>query len=133
MKNITTIIHKATVTQDIRGSPQCGLCPTTLLIFYYLLTSFLQPLSIKTLLHEGQEICVHLARFSFPKLGYSTNPSTVYTQASYNHLHLPLKVFNTTCTKHSQLLSLSPSAYNITHFFPLLTSPSYLFIHYKRS
>jgi hypothetical protein len=93
MNNITTIIHKATITKDIRGSPQRGATSTNSSLLYYLLSIFLHAQSPKTPLRIGQDICAHLARSSFPDLGHNTNPSyTVCTQASYNHLHLSLQV-----------------------------------------
>jgi hypothetical protein len=118
-------------------------------LFSYLLSSFniLQAQSHKNPLHIGQEICAHLARSSFPELGLSTKPSynlhtsflqsahkllTICTQASYNHFHLALQVLthsmhkassSTLRHKYSLLLHLAQ--------WPLLTSPSYLFIHYK--
>jgi hypothetical protein len=80
-------------------------------------------------LRIGQEICVHLARSSFPELGHNTKPSyTVCTQASYNHLHLALQVLTHSMHKASSS-ALSHSTRSLYYYF--LTSPRYLFIHYK--
>jgi hypothetical protein len=128
--NKTTIMHKAIITQDIRGSPQRGATSTNSSSFYYLLSSFLQAPSIKTLLRGGQGICAHLARSSFPGLGYNTKPSIVCAQSTIDNQH-------TLSTEPLTTLALSTSIYNnllSPHHHPhLLTSPSYLFIHYKRA
>jgi hypothetical protein len=72
-----------------------------------------------------QEICVHLAKSCFPELGHNTKPLhdllqplalssaslTQYAESVHNYLHLAN-------------ISTKPSTF--------LTSPSYLFIHYKR-
>jgi hypothetical protein len=74
----------------------------------------------KTLLCIGQEICAHLARYSFPELGLAQSLSqSVTTTCTY------LYKFLTICTEHLQTtLALSLSAM-------LLISPRYLFILYK--
>jgi hypothetical protein len=75
MNNITTIMHKSTITQDIRGSPQCGATSTNSSLPLLSSVNLLQAQSQKTPLRIGQEICVHLARSSFPELGRNTKPS----------------------------------------------------------
>jgi hypothetical protein len=112
-------MHKATITQDIRGSPQCGATSTNSSLLYYLLSSFLQAQSIKTLLRRGQEICAHLARSSFPELGYNTKLLTVCTQSTTDDLHLALQV--STYTMHK-------ASYNYLHLAQYL-APSITPIH----
>jgi hypothetical protein len=93
-------MHKETITQDIRGSPQCGATSTNSSLLYYLLSSFLQAQSIKTLLRRGQEICVHLARSSFPELDHNTKPPyTVYAQSTTDDPHLALQPQHTLSTE----------------------------------
>jgi hypothetical protein len=124
MNNITTIMHKATITQDICGSPQCGATSTNSSLLYYLLSIFLHAQSPKTPLRIGQDIYVHLARSSFPELGHNTKPYyTVCTQASYNHFHLALQVL--THSMHKASSSTLSRFYQVS----LLTSPRFLFIH----
>jgi hypothetical protein len=103
MNHKTTIMHKATITQDIRGSPPAWGYVHQLFIFFIIFVNHLHAQSHKVLLHIGQEICAHLARSSFPELGYNTKPLhnllqslalslaslTQYAQSMYNyHLHL---------------------------------------------
>jgi hypothetical protein len=50
----------------------------------------------------GHDICTHLTRSSFPKLGHITKPSyIVFTQACYDHLHLDLQVLTHSMHKAS--------------------------------
>jgi hypothetical protein len=92
INNIMTIMHKETTTQDIRGSPQCGATSTNSSLLYYLMSIFLHAQSHKNPLHIGQEICMHLARSSFPELGHNTKPYTVCAQSTTGDLHLALQV-----------------------------------------
>jgi hypothetical protein len=113
INHITTIMHKATTTQDIRGSPPAWGYIHQLFSFII----FVQCIEPQDPLHIGKDIYAHLARSSFPKLGHNTKPSyTVYTPASYNHLHLALQLLthsmhkassSTLSHKHSLLLLLS--------------------------
>jgi hypothetical protein len=76
---------------------------------------------------------MQLARSSFPELGNSTKPSyTVCTTTSYNHFHLSLQVLTNSMHKASGF-ALSHKYSLVIHLahWPLLTSPNYLFIHYK--
>jgi hypothetical protein len=124
MDNITTIMHKETVTQDIHDSSQCGDTSTNSSLIYYLLSIFLYAQSPKSPLRIRQEICVHLARSSFPELGHNTKPSyPVCTQDSYNNLHLSLQVL--THSIHKASSSTLSRFYQVS----LLTSPRFLFIH----
>jgi hypothetical protein len=87
----------------------------------------------KSPLSIGQEIYMHLTRSSFSELGHSTKPScTVCTPASYNHLHLSLQVLTDSMHKASST-TLSHKYSLLLHLAhcPILTSPIYLFIHYK--
>jgi hypothetical protein len=97
MNNITTIMHKATITQDIRGSPQRGATSTNSSSSLLSSVNHLHAQSHKILLRIGQEICAHLARSSFPELGYNTKPS------------------HSLCTKHLQSLALSSASVQHTH------------------
>jgi hypothetical protein len=120
-------IAQSTSTQDIRGSPQCGATSTnsssSLLVSSNLLTCTKPQIQ----LHKGQEICAHFARSSFPKLDQSTKPYTVCLhQALTKRLHLALQASTRSCTKPYYSCTKPIT----THL--LLTSPSYLFIHYKR-
>jgi hypothetical protein len=107
--------------------PQPGATSTNSSSLLLSSVNILHAQSHKILLHIGQEICVHLARSSFPELGYSTKlllnllqslalslaSLTQHAQSMYNyHLHLALSI--------THLPISSP-----------LTSPRYLFIHYK--
>jgi hypothetical protein len=129
INNISTTSHKATTTQDIRGSPQCGATSTnssssSLLASSNLLTCT-EP---QSQLRIGQEICVHLARSSFPELGPSTKPYTVCAQSHLQSLALSSASLNTQYAQSRlQILALSH-----THPLLLLTFLSSLFIHYKR-
>jgi hypothetical protein len=72
MSHKTTITHKETTTQDIRGSPPAwGYVHQ---IFLSLLSSinFQHEQRHKVLICIGQEIYAHFARSSFLELGYST-------------------------------------------------------------
>jgi hypothetical protein len=86
-------------------------------------------------LRIGQEICAHLARSSFPELGHNT-----FLQAFLQSLALSsASSQHTVCTKlqsHIQhLASLALSTTSHTTYISLLlhhlTSPRFLFIHYK--
>jgi hypothetical protein len=50
-------MHKATITQDIRGSRRCGATSTNSSLLYYLLSISLHAQSPETTLRIGQEIC----------------------------------------------------------------------------
>jgi hypothetical protein len=80
----------------------------------------------KTTLHIGKEIYTHLTRSSFPELGHNTNLSyMVCTQDSYSHLQLALHVLTNSMHKASS------STLSRFYYVSLLTSPRFLFIHYK--
>jgi hypothetical protein len=106
--------------------PSMGICPPTLILLYYLLSSFLHAQSLKILLCKGQDICAHLTRSSFPEIGHNTNPS-------YN-LH---KILTSTCTylckcstQHAQ--SIYNYHLHLAQHHNLDLLPNYLFIHYKK-
>jgi hypothetical protein len=106
--NITTIMHKESTTQDIRGSPQCGATSTnssySFIVFCqsYYMHRATNPLRI------GQEICIHLTRSSFPELGPSTKPSYNMHTSFLQSLSLSsVSSQYTVCTKHPQLFALS--------------------------
>jgi hypothetical protein len=111
--------------------PQPGATSTNSSSLLLSSVNLLHAQSHKILLRIGQEICTHLARSSFPELGYNTKPLlnllqslalslaslTQHAQSMYNyHLHLALSTSHT--CKNAYIVSL-------------LTSPSFLFIHYK--
>jgi hypothetical protein len=81
INNITTIMQKATTTQDIRGSPQCGDAYTNSSLSLLSYFNLLQAQSHMNPLRIGQEIHAQLARSSFPELGLSTKPSYNILQA----------------------------------------------------
>jgi hypothetical protein len=103
MNHKTTIMHKETTTQDIRGSPPAWGYIHQLFFSLLSYVNHIHAQSHKVLLHIGQEICVHSTRSSLLELGYNTNPLhcllqslalspaslTQYAQSIYNyHLHL---------------------------------------------
>jgi hypothetical protein len=125
MNNITTIMNKETITQDIRGSPQCGATSTNSSSSLLSSVNLLTCTEHQTQLCIGQEICTHLTRSSFPELDHNTNPSyTVCTQASYNHLHLALQVL--THIMHKTFRSTKLIILGLSSFLHFLAS--YLYI-----
>jgi hypothetical protein len=75
--------------------PSVGLRPPTLLLLLLDSSNLLTCTEPQIQLHIGQEICVHLARSSFPKLGPSTKPYTFCAQKHYKTLALSSASLNT--------------------------------------